>query len=159
MASSDELTAWVNRFGRTFLRYVRLLQLLAWLFLMVFGYYIGRVHFDLIVEGSRTQGRIVDYKEERIGNRIGTGTNRMVFMPVVEFRAGDHAVRFKDWKGSSVAAGLRTSVPVIYRSAEPSVAMIDRPVWNWIPWAPAFLLGFFLSLVAIKGRLTKRPYS
>ena len=94
MASSDELTAWVNRFGRAFLRYVRLLQLLAGLFLMVFGYYIGRAHFDLIVEGSRTQGRIVDYKEERIGNRIGT-----------------------------------------------------------------FLPGFFLSLVAIKGWLTKRPYS
>ena len=57
------------------------------------------------------------------------------FMPIVEFKLGDRTIRFKDWMGSSVAAGLNNPVPVIYDSSEPSVAMIDRHVWNWIPWA------------------------
>ena len=69
------------------------------------------------------------------------------FMPIVEFKLGDRTIRFKDWMGSSVAAGLNNPVPVIYDSSEPSVAMIDRPVRNWIPWAPAFVLALFWVLV------------
>jgi hypothetical protein len=41
-------------------------------------------------------------------------------------------------------------VIVLYDPANPSLAMIDRPVWNWLPWAPIFALGLFLVLVAIK---------
>jgi len=81
------------------------------------------------------------------------------FMPIVEFKLGARTIRFKGWMGSSVAAGLNNPVPVIYDSPAPSLAMIDRPVWNWIPWAPAFVLGLFLVLVAIKGWLLKRLYS
>jgi hypothetical protein len=29
--------------------------------------------------------------------------------------------------------------------------MIDRPFWNWIPWAPALAMGAFLALVSLKG--------
>jgi hypothetical protein len=42
-------------------------------------------------------------------------------------------------------------VIVLYDPTNPSVAMIDRPVWNWIPWAPTFAVGLFLALAAIKG--------
>ena len=72
-------------------------------------------------------------------------------MPLVEFQAGGHVVRFEDWKGSSSTGALHAPVTVLYDPAAPSLAMIDRPVWNWIPWALTFLLGLFLALVAIKG--------
>jgi hypothetical protein len=34
--------------------------------------------------------------------------------------------------------------------------MIDRPVWNWIPWAPTFAVGFLLLLSAINGFFKSR---
>jgi hypothetical protein len=34
--------------------------------------------------------------------------------------------------------------------------MIDRPVWNWIPWAPTFAVGLFLALVGLKGFFQSR---
>jgi hypothetical protein len=64
--------------------------------------------------------------------------------------AGDRSVRFEDWKGSGVSGARNQAVTVLYDPLNPSVAMIDRPVWNWIPWAPVFGLGLFLALVAMK---------
>ena len=61
-------------------------------------------------------------------------------------------IQFKDWMGTN-AAVLNVRVTVLYDPANPSSAMIDRPVWNWIPWAPAFAVGLFLMLVAIKAWL------
>jgi hypothetical protein len=80
-------------------------------------------------------------------------TPALAFMPIVEFQAGDRIVRFEDWKGSSLAGSLRDRVTVLYDPARPSVAMIDRPAWNWLPWAPIAAVGLFLTLVAIKGWL------
>ncbi len=51
------------------------------------------------------------------------------------------------------AAVLNVRVTVLYDSANPTSAMIDRPVMNWIPWAPTFAVGLFLILVAIKAWL------
>ena len=73
-------------------------------------------------------------------------------LPIVKFRAGDEVVQFKDWMGAK-AEVLNVRVRVLYDPANPYVAMIDRPVWNWIPWAPTFGVGLFLVLVAIKGWL------
>jgi hypothetical protein len=44
-------------------------------------------------------------------------------------------------------------VTVLYDPANPTLAMIDRPVYNWIPWGPTFAVGLFLVIVAIKGAL------
>jgi hypothetical protein len=34
--------------------------------------------------------------------------------------------------------------------------MIDRPLRNWIPWAPTFVIGSFLLLVGAMGKLKDR---
>jgi hypothetical protein len=74
-------------------------------------------------------------------------------MPIVEFHTHDRFIQFEDWLGSNSAGALSNPVIVLYDPANPSLAMIDRPVWNWLPWAPIFALGLFLVLVAIKGAL------
>ena len=73
---------------------------------------------------------------------------------IVEFRTGDRVLHFKNWLGSSSTGDLHTSVAVLYDPVDPTTAMIDRPVMNWIPWAPCFVVGVFLVLVAIKGSLS-----
>jgi hypothetical protein len=77
-------------------------------------------------------------------------------MPVVEFPARARVVRFTDWLGSSVRTAGYEGVPVIYRRAEPSLAMIDLPVGNWLPWGPTLAVGFFLALDAMRGWLGRR---
>ena len=72
-------------------------------------------------------------------------------MPVVEYRAmGDKRIRFEDWLGKSSTGMLNESVPVLYETTDPSVAMIDRPVWNWMPWAPIIAVGLFLVFDGIR---------
>jgi hypothetical protein len=44
-------------------------------------------------------------------------------------------------------------VTVLYDPENPSLAMIDQPVWNWIPWAPTSGVGLILLLVGTKGWL------
>jgi hypothetical protein len=80
-------------------------------------------------------------------------------MPIVEFEAGDRIVRFEDWLGSSSTGNLPDRVTVLYDRDRPSDAMIDRPAWNWLPWAPIGVVGLFLTLVAVKGRLGRARLS
>ena len=58
--------------------------------------------------------------------------------------------------GSPSMGSLPDRVTVLYDPARPSDAMIDRPVWNWLPWAPIGAVGLFLALVAVKGWLGHR---
>ena len=148
--------AWVDALGAAFVRSRRALQLAAGLFLVLLGLYLGRVRIEVLLDGTRTTGRIVAY-EQRLMPTSGTSTERtLAFMPVVEFRTAAHSVRFTDWLGSSVAGALNESVPVVYRRTNPSVAMIDRRVGNWLPWAPILSLGLFLSLDAMRAYLVRR---
>ena len=142
----SDLVKWIIGNRAKVLRYTYFLQVLVGVFLMLFGYYTGRVHFDLIREGVRTAGRIVDYKEEHFGR----GHTTSAFMPIVEFKTRDRVIRFKDWAGSNSAGELNHTVTILYDKVDPSTAMIDRPLWNWFPWAPIFALGLFLTLVGIK---------
>jgi hypothetical protein len=152
MAFPDQLAAWAVNNRAKILRYAYIPQALVGLFFLIFGYYIGKEHFHLIRQGVRTQGTIVGYKQESMPDGGGTRWDS-AFMPVVKFQAGDQVVQFKDWMGSHAAVSWKTPVMVLYDPVNPSVAMIDRPVWNWIPWAPTFGVGLFLVLVAIKGCL------
>jgi hypothetical protein len=129
-------------------------QALTGLFFLGLSHFLGFAHFHLIREGARAPGRIVAYQEEIF--RRSSGSSSTSFMPVVEFRANDRAIQFRDWLGSNSTGALSSSVVVLYDPANPSVAMIDRPVWNWIPWAPTFAVGLFLVLVAIKGFFQSR---
>ena len=158
LASSEQLVSGIDRLAgwtvsnkAAVLRYTRVVQAIVGLFLLILGYYIGKEHFHLIREGVRTQGTIVGYIQESIPNGGGVRW-QSASMPIVNFQAGDRVIQFKDWMGSK-APVTNVGVIVLYDPANPSVAMIDRPVWNWLPWAPAFTVGLFLVLVAIKGWL------
>ena len=153
MAFPDQINGWItwmlaNR--ATVLRYTRFLQVFIGVILLVLGWHMGHMQFHLIRNGTRTQGKIVGSKtvRPRTGNSGRTG-----YMPVVEFQAGDRTQLFTNWLGSSRSPLLNQIVPVLYDAADPSVAMIDRPVMNWIPWGPTSAVGGFLVLVGILGLL------
>jgi hypothetical protein len=145
-----EVAKWLAQHRDTVFRYRRAAQRLCGLVLIIGGYLFGSMQFDLIRHGVRTEGTIVDYTYQRF--RGGKGNAALV--PIVEFSIGSRAVRFKDWIGTNAASERNTRVPILYKPSDPSVAMIDRAVMNWIPWAPIFAVGSFLTLVSIFG---KRP--
>jgi hypothetical protein len=151
MASSAQaLAAWMaNNRGKVF-RYIYVLQIVTGLIFLFLGYFTGKDHFILIRRGVRAPGIVVDYKAEifRDSSRNSTSTG---YMPIVQFQAGERIVRFEDWMGSRIAESLRRPVTVLYNPTNPSNAMIDRPIMNWIPWAPTFALGLFLFLVGLRG--------
>jgi Protein of unknown function (DUF3592) len=147
---------WAQNNKEQMLRYTRIAEAVVGLFLLCLGYYIGKDHFHLIRDGMRAPGIIVGYKEEYFrgsDGRPSSGSN--AFMPIVKFQAGEQDVEFKDWMGTSVAV-KNVRVMVLYDPENPSLAMIDRPVWNWIPWAPTLGMGLFLLFVGIRGWMSSR---
>jgi len=150
LSGISQLATWMGNNKARVLRYTRVAEVLVGLFFVCFGYFIGKDHYRLIRQGVRTPGTIVGYKQESFPDRGNTRWDT-AFMPIVKFQTRGRDVEFKDWMGTNAAVGWKTPVTVLYDPDNPSVAMIDRPVWNWIPWAPTFALGLFLILVGIKG--------
>jgi hypothetical protein len=138
------------------LRYMYIPQAIVGAFLLIVAYYIGHAHFDLIRQGVRAPGRVVGHQQKNFTTFASRTTTTVAFMPIVEFQAGEGTVRFEDWKGSASTGSLPDRVTVLYDPARPSDAMIDRPLWNWLPWAPIGAVGLFLMLIAIKGWLGSR---
>lgn len=128
--------------------YRSLAAIIVGLICMIVGYQIGNVHLGLILNGVRTQGVIVDHA---LHSSSFKGSTSSSYIPIVEFTIENRVVRFSDWKGTQSPTLDR--VGIIYKSEDPAVAMIDRPVWNWLPWGPIFLLGLLLTLVSIKNWL------
>ena len=158
LVSVEQQTSWINRLlewsagnRAKGLRYARVAEALVGLFLLLLGYYIGKEHFHLIWQGVRAQGTIVAYKQESLGQPAGGDVAwDYASLPIVRFQAGDQVVEFKDWMGSK-AEVRNVPVIVLYDPVNPSAAMIDRPLWNWLPWAPTMGVGLFLVLVATRG--------
>jgi Protein of unknown function (DUF3592) len=132
------------------LRYTYVAQILTGLFLLLLGYVIGKDHLNLVRHGVRASGIVVDYKAQnfRDSNR---NFNETGYMPIVQFQVEDHVVQFKDWLGSGMPGPRRRPVMVLYDPANPSTAMIDRPILNWVPWGPTMAVGVFLLLVGLRG--------
>lgn len=130
------------------------LQILVGAFLIIFGYWIGGDHARLVFFGQHTTGKLVGYREENFATDAGGVRWASASMPVVEFRAGQDTVRFKDWMGSNFRVPMGGSVPVLYDPARPANAVIDRPIWNWIPWAPMFAVALLLLASGIRGRMS-----
>lgn len=150
MASVERLVARLTGNREKILRYAWIPQLFVGLLLVGLAYFMGHEQFHLIRKGVRAPGTIIGYKQENFGRSSGSFSTT-AYMPIVEFRTNDHSYRFQDWLGTSVGGSTNVPVIVLYESANPSVAMIDRPAWNWLPWAPIFAVGLFLVLVAING--------
>jgi hypothetical protein len=150
MASANQLVSWMNANREKIFRYAWIPQLFGALVFLGLGYFMGHAHFHLIRQGVRAPGRIVGYKQESFrrtsSNTSSTSTG---YMPIVEFHINDRFVQFEDWLGTGIAGSKNIPVIVLYDPAHPTQAMIDRPVWNWIPWAPTFAVGFLLAFSAI----------
>jgi Protein of unknown function (DUF3592) len=150
MASSVQaLAAWMANNRAKVQRYTYVVQILTGLFLLLLGYVIGKDHFNLIRQGVRAPGVVVVYKAESF--RDSRNFSSTGYMSIVQFQAGERVIRFKDWLGSSVAGPSGRPVSVLYDPSNPTIAMIDRPVLNWIPWAPTMGVGLFLLLVGLRG--------
>jgi hypothetical protein len=152
MAFVDSLNNFIGdnqaEISRQVRRYLPVAQLLTGVFLVFLGYAIGKDHLHLLRQGARAPGRIVDYKRETFRNSARSSTSTG-FMPIVQFRDGDRLIQFKDWLGSGSVGFLGKPVTVLYDPTNPSAAMIDRPVWNWIPWGPTLAIGIFLICVGL----------
>lgn len=150
MASSVQaLAAWMTTYKGKVLRYTYVAQILTGLFLLLLGYVIGKDHLNLVRHGVRASGIVVDYRAESFRNSRNFSSTG--YMPIVQFQVADRVVQFKDWLGSSIAGPRRRPVIVLYDPANPIIAMIDRPVLNWIPWAPTMAIGVFLLFVGLRG--------
>jgi hypothetical protein len=151
-----DLVLWLTSNRAAVVHFIRYLQIVVGLILLGSGWYMGHSHFHLIREGKRAQGRVVAYHQEYF-QRSATSTFRSVgYMPVVEYWLDDRVVRFQDWLGNSRAGEVNIPVTVLYDTAKPSVAMIDRPVWNWLPWAPILGVGLLLLLIGVAGVVRPR---
>jgi len=145
------LDGWAQNNKEKILRYTRIAEVVTGVFLLCLGYFIGKDHYHLIRDGVRAPGVIVGYQKQYFrgsDGRVSSGT--VASMPIVRFHAGGQDVKFKDWMGTN-AEVLNVRVTVVYDAEKPSLAMIDRPVWNWIPWGPTLGMGLFLCLVGVRG--------
>lgn len=126
-------------------------QFLAAAVFLSFAYGTGHVHAHLLLKGATTHGTIVDFRVVHFRQSSASSLSSTIYEPIVEFTAGDRLARFQEFKGSESRVGLGWSVPVIYDPADPSFAMIDRGFWNWLPWAPCFLIGLPVAFASLKG--------
>jgi hypothetical protein len=159
-ASTDiakKITQWIRVNGPRISRTIHWVQIATGIFLVGLAYYTGKVQFDLIREGIRTSGQIVRF--EYVTNSRGSRPSSSAFYPIVEFKVDGRSVQFRDRIGSASGGGINDAVTVLFSSESPSVAMIDRPFLNWIPWAPTFIVGSFLLLVGAIGKLKDRDES
>src|SRR5438876_859753 len=140
-------------------RHVPLLQLLVGVILVLASPYMSQDHLRLIARGHRAQGHVVAYEQASFFRSTGTSSNdtKTGFMPIVEFSAEGRVVRFRDWLASRSTGNLPDRVTVLYDADNPAIAMIDRPVMNWMPWMPIAAVG--LSLIFIGARRSCRGHS
>lgn len=142
-----QVVQWAPSHKSEVLRYTSWAQALTGLVLVLVGYQIGREHFQLIRDGVRAHGTIVGYRDVMLANGGSPRWERASF-PIIRFQVGERTFRFRDWM-SAQTRSANSSVAILYDKSHPSLAMIDRPVWNWIPWGPAIAVGAFLLLVSV----------
>lgn len=160
MPFPEELVQWVLLNRSKMKSYGHLLQMTVGFFLICFSAWVGRTPIHLLQNSSRTSGIVVDFKTNKNMSQ-GTHGSRMYWTshtPIVEFQFENHPIRFQDYMGfANSREGVGSSVPVLFDAHNVAIAMIDRPTWKWIPWAPMMGLGFFLFVVGCVGRLQAKP--
>jgi hypothetical protein len=155
MPFPEQQVEWMLANRAKILRYAFAPQLLVAVALLSLAYFTGKTDVHLLLNGARTRGKIVGFQPRELHTYRNPSSNgvygRTVYLPIVEFEARGDKVRFEERKLVAKGEGVDWSVSVLYDPNKVSVAMIDRPFWNWIPWAPALVIGAFLALVSFKG--------
>jgi hypothetical protein len=126
---------------------LRAIQIIVGLFLVIYSSQIGRKNFELIVYGRETVGKIVDFELNSM-SKNNSSKLQSQFLPVVEFQTKVQLFRFTDYVSTNSSGGINSEVPVLYDSNRPEIAMIKRPVMNWVPWAPMLAMGLVMVLAA-----------
>jgi hypothetical protein len=139
----EQATKWILNRRRKILRYDWVPSAVMGVLLLVGGYVSETGHLHLILEGKQARGTIVDCKEYRHSTRTS-------FRLMVEFEANQQRIRFEDWLGRSDRRATGEPVSVLYDPANPSHAIIDRAILNWLPWGPCVALGLLLTLSSLK---------
>lgn len=154
MAFPQEQVAWILANREKIFRYLFIPQLLTAAIFLSFSYATGKVHAHLLFKSARTQGKIVGFKPAVISHRHSGSSDTFystIYEALIEYTANDRMFRVQEWKGSESRVELGSPVPVIYDPADPAVAMLDRGLANWLPWAPCFGIGLILALASIRG--------
>jgi hypothetical protein len=129
---------------------LKLFKCIVGLGLMTFSWYLGKSHFELLLNGKYTNGIVVAV--EQTNYTSPDGHSQSSFQPLVTFEVNGKSYRFKNYMGSGNAGATGSTVPVIYNPEDPQIAMIDNGWKNYIPWGPIFLMGFFALLGSIDMR-------
>jgi hypothetical protein len=143
----EKFRNWTDKNQNKVQRYTSIVAIIVGLFTMSFTYHMGNAYFYLLLDGVKTEGKIVEYKEH--GFLDDSGFYSTSFMPVIEFQTEHKVVRFKDWLGHQSNGMTGEVVAVIFNSANPAVAMVDRRIANWIPFS-IFMAGLLLVVASIK---------
>jgi hypothetical protein len=155
MPFPQQQVEWLIANRAKILRFAFVPQLLAAVALLGVAYFTGKTNAHLLLKGAHTRGKIVGFQPRQIHRyRTPTSTGifgRTVYLPIVEFDVRGALVRFEEHKLVPGGEGVGWPVAVLYDPGNMSLAMIDRPFWNWVPWAPALAIGAFLALVSLKG--------
>lgn len=155
MPFPQDQVAWLLAKRKTILRYAFVPQLLVAMVFFGFAYSTGKTDMHLLLKGARAEGKIVGFQQRRFytsPNRVSTGTwGYNVYLPIVEFEAEGTLARFEEHKLILSGEGIGWAVPLLYDPSDPSVAIIDRGFWNWLPWAPCFLIGLPVAFASLKG--------
>jgi hypothetical protein len=114
--------------------------------LIVFGVFVAQKTARLANAGGSASGHIVGFQSST------DSKGHTNYYPMVEFQDGGRTIKFNDRVGSSIRMPQAESVPVIYDPNEPSNAMIDRGIWNWLPAAALLLFGAILLLISARTR-------
>jgi len=154
MGILDSQILWVVGNREKIFRYFFILQFVAVVPFLWFGYSTGRVHAQLLLKGAVTTGTVVAVVPvHSSSSSLDSGT---VYEAVVSFTASNDEFRFQEWKATRIAPSIGARLPVIYDPSDPEIAMVDRGYLNYLPWASFGGIGVFLLLVALKGLLKLR---
>lgn len=143
------IETWIRRHGATIRRTLPWLQIATGILLLVIGWSIGKTPIALLSTGESTTGEIVRFEHQ--SSRSFTQASYSAFHPVVEITVDGRRMQFRDRWGSSSAAGVHEAVPVLFDPRAPALALVDRPLLNWMPWAPIVLVGVLLVLAGVVG--------
>lgn len=135
---------------RATLRRLAPFLLIAGVGLFALGVHQSRALLRLESFGLRARGVVSSLSS----SSSSTGSS---YYPVVTYtdQAGER-IRFRDNTGSNPPMyHVNESVTVLYSTAEPANAIIDRGMWNWLPSAILYAVGVLLSVVSI-GLLRRR---
>ncbi len=134
-------------------RYGRYLQMTTGAVLLIAGCFLGHEAWRLLFVGEQTTGIVVDSVQHQVEPQRTTThqSGWTSYASIVEFIVASENIRFKDRIGTADSVSVGASVPIFYNPTNPQMAMINRGVWNWIPWLPFFCLGLFLLLNGLYG--------